>query len=332
MTAFVPSPDYHALHELLQQYDCIALAAHIRPDGDAIGSVIALAEGLRHLGKKVYCWSQDGVPESLAFLQQSHLITLPPAAVQQDVQLMLAVDTANKERLGKDVIAAVPEHAQWATLDHHISNEGYGSVNLIDAEQPAAACIVHELLKLLQVPLDNSIAEALYTGISTDTGCLRYRGTNAHTMQIMTDLVAAGVDVQSLNDKIYWQQPRRKVDLLKALLDTLEYSADGQIASWYLTLEKQQQLGLIPDDSEGMIDFIRSIEGVVCAVFLEELPQAGKIRVSLRSRDSRLNVCEIASVFGGGGHIMAAGIRMAGPLENAKQRLLAEIDKHLASL
>jgi phosphoesterase RecJ-like protein len=141
------------------------------------------------------------------------------------------------------------------------------------------------------------------------------------------DLVARGLNVGEVNQLTYANQPYRRVELMRALLNTLDRSEDGCLVWWDLRMATKEELGLIDDDTEGMIDFIRAVQGVVVAVFFEDL-DGGKIRVSMRSKDRRINASEICGIFGGGGHALAAGIRMAGPLESAREKVLAEI--HLA--
>jgi phosphoesterase RecJ-like protein len=142
------------------------------------------------------------------------------------------------------------------------------------------------------------------------------------------DLIRRGLDVGTINSNTYDEQPYRRLELMRALLNTLERSPDGVVAHWELREETRKDLALRPEDSEGLIDVIRAIRGVQVAVFFEELPE-GKIRVSMRSKDRVLDVCKIAMEFGGGGHALAAGIRMKGPLEDAKKLVLTAISKRV---
>ena len=168
--------------------------------------------------------------------------------------------------------------------------------------------------------------DAIYVAVSTDTGSFQYPSTTAATYEMAADLIRRGLDVGTLNSNTYDDHPYRRVELMRALLNTLRLSSAGSVASWELHDQTRVDLGLRPEDSEGLIDIIRAIRGVRVAVFFEELPD-GKIRISMRSKDRGINVCEIAMQFGGGGHALAAGIRMAGPLEDARAKILAAVEQ-----
>ena len=170
--------------------------------------------------------------------------------------------------------------------------------------------------------------DAIYVAVSTDTGSFQYPSTTAATYELGADLIRRGLDVGTINSLIYDNYPFRRLELMRALLNTLELSENGLVANWTMRDQLRIDLDLLPEDSEGLIDLIRAIRGVQLAVFFEELPD-GKIRISMRSKDRRLNVCEIATEFGGGGHALAAGIRMAGPLEDAKSRVLGAIHRRI---
>jgi phosphoesterase RecJ-like protein len=316
-----------AIAEVFRNHDRFALLSHVRPDGDAIGSQIALGFSLMAMGKTVYLINEDGLPENLAFLPGSDRIARPPAE-PLDIEVAIALDTATKPRLGEGVLHAASRAEIWINIDHHISNPKYGDINLIDATSPATGEIIHELLVGLGMPLPEESRDAIYVAISTDTGSFQYPSTTARTYRIAADLIDRGLDVGAINSKTYDELPFRRVELMRELLHTLELAEGGRVAYWELREKARVDLGLRPEDSEGLIDIIRSIRGVQLAVFFEDLPD-GKIRVSMRSKDKRIDVCKIAIVFGGGGHALAAGIRMPGPIDDAKDALLAEIHTHL---
>jgi phosphoesterase RecJ-like protein len=202
-------------------------------------------------------------------------------------------------------------------------------LNLIDARKPATGQIVYELIKALDYPLPEETRDAVYVAVSTDTGSFQYGSTTAETYELGADLIRRGLDVGKINADTYDNHPRRRLELMRALLNTLEFSDDGQLACWELLDHTRLNLNLQPDDSEGLIDMIRSVKGVRVAVFFEELHD-GKIRVSMRSKDKGINVCDVATAFGGGGHALAAGIRMPGPLAEAKPKVLAALQQALA--
>ena len=329
--AIMPAPTpIDAIAEVFRNHRSFVLISHVRPDGDAIGSQIALGFSLMKMGKTVHLINEDGVPDSLAFLPGSERVATPPTA-PLEIEVAIALDTATKPRLGERALHAASNAGIWINIDHHISNPGYGDINLIDAASPATGEIIHSLITALGMPLPAESRDSIYVAMSTDTGSFQYPSTTARTYRIAADLIERGLDVGTINSNTYDEQPHRRLELLRALLNTLVLSDDGVLAHWELPGSTRDALGLRPDDSEGLIDIIRGIRGVRIAVFFEELPD-GKIRVSMRSKDRQIDVCKIATAFGGGGHSLAAGIRMPGPLADAKQQLLAEIHTHLKSI
>lgn len=308
--------------DIIESHQSFLLLSHVRPDGDAIGSQIALGYSLMAMGKTVRLVNEDGLPENLAFLAGSHLVTPPPAG-PIGVDVVFALDNATEPRLGEAALQCASERRILVNIDHHVSNTRYGDVNLIDPASPATGQILHDLITALGMPLPPESRDAIYVAISTDTGSFQYPSTTARTYEIAADLIRRGLDVGAINSKTYDEHPYRRLELMRALLNTLELSADGLVAHWDLHERTRVELALRPEDSEGLIDTIRAIRGVQVALFFEELPgDEGKIRVSMRSKDRRIDVCRIALEFGGGGHALAAGIRMPGPLEAAKARVL----------
>ena len=317
------SATFSEIGEVLRNHKSFVLMSHVRPDGDAIGSQIALGFSLMAMGKTVWMINEDGLPETMAFLAGSDKVTLPPAE-PLDVEVAIALDTATKPRLGDAALRAASRAKLWLNIDHHISNPLYGDVNLIDSSSPATGEILYDLITALGMPLPAETRDAIYVAVSTDTGSFQYPSTTVKTYELAADLMRRGLDVGTINSETYDNQPYRRLELMRALLNTLERCADGWVAHWELRDQTRIDLALMPEDSEGLIDFIRAIRGVRLAVFFEELPD-GKVRVSMRSKDKRLDVCQIATRFGGGGHPLAAGIRMKGPLEEAKALVLSAI-------
>jgi phosphoesterase RecJ-like protein len=314
---------FEEIGEVLRSRQSFVLLSHVRPDGDAIGSQLALGFSLMAMGKSVRLINEDGLPENLAFLPGSELIESPPTD-PVDAEVAIALDTATKPRLGDAALHAASKAQIWLNIDHHISNPKYGDLNLIDSTSPATGQILYDLITKLDLPMPAESRDAIYVAVSTDTGSFQYPSTTARTYDMAADLIRRGLDVGSINSKTYDEQPYRRLELMRSLLNTLERSPDGLVAHWTMRDQTRLDLALRPEDSEGLIDIIRAIRGVQLAVFFEELPD-GKIRVSMRSKDRKLDVCKIAMEFGGGGHALAAGIRMRGPLEEAKARVLDAI-------
>ena len=306
----------------LRAHDRFVLMSHVRPDGDALGCIIALGLSLKALGKEVTLWNEDGVSEKFRYLPGSELVSRPPEE-PQDFEVAIALDTANQSRLGT-ALAAVKSARLWINIDHHISNEGYGDLVHIDPLAPAAGQIIFELIREGGLPLDLQIAENLYAAISTDTGSFQYSNTSARTYEIGAELVRAGVKVGELSQRMYESYPMRRLELLRALLNVLKLSCGQRVASFALTQQMVAELGVTPDDNEGLIDTIRAIDGIVVAAFFEELPD-GKVRISLRSKEKRVDVCKVCQQFGGGGHTLAAGARIRGGVAEVEEKVLAAI-------
>lgn len=325
-----PAASPAEIGDALARHQSFVLISHVRPDGDAIGSQIALGAALIAAGKSVHLINEDGLPENLAFLEGSELIQTPPAE-PLDIEVAIALDTATKPRLGEHALHAASRAKLWINIDHHVSNPRYGDLNLIDSTSPATGQILYDLITTLGLPMPTASRDAIYVAVSTDTGSFQYPATTARTYDMAADLIRRGLDVGTLNSRTYDEHPYRRLELMRALLNTLERSPDGRVAHWELRDEVRTTLALRPEDSEGLIDIIRAIRGVQVAVFFEELPD-GKIRVSMRSKDRRVDVCQIALAFGGGGHALAAGIRMSGPLEAAKTRVLDAVLARTATL
>jgi len=313
---------FEEIGRLLREHQRFAVMSHVRPDGDALGSQLALALSLQQLGKEVRVWNEEGMLEKYSFLPRAELVTKPPS-IPEDFDCAIALDTAIQSRLGT-ALAAVRSAKIWINIDHHLSNPGYGDVVDVDPDAPATAEIIFRLIKSQNLPFDRDIAENLYAAISTDTGSFQYPKTSARTFEIAAELIRAGLDVGRLNQQLYENYPRRRLELLRELLRTMRFEHRGRVASVSLSLKTAAELGVLPEDNEGLIDHLRAIRGVIVAVFFEELND-GKVRVSMRSKDDAVDVCAICQKFGGGGHTLAAGARVRGTLAEVEEKVLEEI-------
>jgi bifunctional oligoribonuclease and PAP phosphatase NrnA len=318
----VSADKFEQIGRALREHHRFALLSHVRPDGDALGSQLALARALQQLGKDVRVWNEEGMLEKYSFLPRAELLTKPPS-LPEDVDVAIALDTAIQNRLGT-TLQAVRSAKIWINIDHHPSNPGYGDVVYVDPNAPATGQIVFELIQSQKLPLDREIAENLYVAISTDTGSFQYPNTTARTFEIAAELVRTGVDVGRVSQQLYENFPRRRVELLRELLRTMRFEGNGRVASFSLSLDLARRLGVLPEDNEGLIDHLRAVRGVVVAVFFEELAD-GKVRISMRSKSDAADVCAICEKFGGGGHKLAAGARMHGTLAEVEKKVLEAI-------
>lgn len=325
----MPSPltaTFRKIDEALSRSQRVLVVSHDRPDGDAIGSTVATGFFLDALGKEVQRVNADPVPASLRFLPGTEAIRSPDAIEAPD--LVIALDSAERDRISERVWSALPNAVPVINIDHHVSNSRFGDIDCVDPDSPATGQILAELAGELDWPLSREAADNLYAAISTDTGSFRYPHTTAATHRIAATLVGAGVDVGLINQQLYESHPLRRVEALQHLLGSLRLDFGGRCASITLPRAVSQRLELEPDDTEGAIDLIRSIDSVEVAVFFEEKPD-GTIRVSSRSKKEKFSVGEICARFGGGGHTLAAGARLPGPLEAAIDRFLDAVGRVL---
>ncbi len=307
---------------ILRAHNRFAILSHVRPDGDALGSQLALALSLQQLGKDVTVWNEDGLLEKYSFLPGGERLVRPPRD-PLDFDIAIALDTATQNRLGT-AGEAVRSAKKWINIDHHPSNPAYGDLVYVDPAAPATGQILFELIQHAKLPLDDAIAENLFVAISTDTGSFQYPNTTARTFEIGAELLRCGVDVGRVSQLLYENYPRRRVELLRKLLGTMRFEGGGKVASFSLSSKVAAEIGAKPEDNEGLIDHLRAIHGVIVAVFFEELAE-GKVRVSMRSKTDAADVCAICQKFGGGGHKLAAGARVPGTLAEVEQRILKEI-------
>jgi bifunctional oligoribonuclease and PAP phosphatase NrnA len=318
---------FHEIARTIRAAKKFAILSHVRPDGDALGSQLALALSIQQLGKSVVAWNEQGLPESFRFLRESNLITMPPEE-PQDFDVVIALDTASQQRLG-NTLGAIRSAGKWINIDHHISNPGYGDLVYIDPVVPATGEIIYEFLRTEDFPMTDAAADALYVAISTDTGSFRFPNTTARTFEIAAELIRNGVNAGEISRKLYESYPKRRVQLLGEILPKAAFDAEDKIASLTLTNETKEKLKIHHDEIDGLIDYVRSVDSVVVALFFEELAE-GKVRLSARSKSDRIDVNKICSELGGGGHPRAAGARIRGKLEEVRSLVLKRVSDEIA--
>jgi phosphoesterase RecJ-like protein len=318
--------NFDIISNALRDARTVGVASHIRPDADALGSTIAFALWLRDCGKEVTAYNEEGSTAKFHYLPCHEIVSLPPATPQK-FDVFVALDTSVKNRLGT-VNKAIAPGTTILNIDHHISNENYGDVNFIDASAPATGQILLEFFQHVGARVSAEMATNLFAAISTDTGSFQYAGTNERTFAAASHLISCGVDVPGLSRAMYDSQPRRRFELLRHALNTAEFHCDDRIATFSLPMDLVERLKVLPEDNEGIIDHLRSIDGVEAAVFFEELPE-GKVRVSARSKFPRIDVCKVCKQFEGGGHAMAAGARVDGTLAQVKNDFLKALSDEI---
>ena len=314
------SGDIHAVLKAIHQGDRFLVSAHARPDGDAVGSILACGMMLDQLGKRVDLISCDRVPLIYRGLPCAH--TLRQVARVEgayDAVILLECDGIERSRLegleGRFLI----------NIDHHVSGQLFGDINWIDNDACAVAEMVYDLATLAGVDITPEMATCLYTAVLTDTGSFCYAGTDAHTFELASDLVRQGANPTQIAQHTYFANPTSKMLLLGAALSNLR--RDGRLAWMWVTHDDMLRTSAAEEDCEGLVNYAISISGVDVAVFLRELPNH-KVRLSIRSKGA-IDVASIAQSLGGGGHLHASGCTIDGPLPAAEQRILNRLRETL---
>ena len=313
--------------EGVRRSQTLCVVGHIRPDGDCIGSQLAVTLALRNEGKQVTCWNQDGMPDKLAFLDPGRLLQKPKPDGRFDC--VIAIDCASFERLGT-AGEYVEDRKLFINIDHHESNTRYADINWILPRRPSTGELVFRLLRSANWAITPPIADCLFAAVSTDTGSFQYPSTRPDTLYVAGKLVERGADLAKVCHEVYQSFPLSRVRLLQRLYSHFKLTRDDRIAYFWLRKADYDRTGAQPDDSEGLIDHLRAIQPVVIACIFEEI-EPGLTRVSLRSKCEQVNVSDIAAQFGGGGHPAAAGARISGPPLSVQRRVLQALKKALNS-
>ena len=322
---------YTELCQVINSHKNFVVISHFRPDGDAIGSTLALGLTLRALGKQVQLWNEDPCPARYTFLQGSELLQAIPPALPQEVDCFICVDTGDLKRIGDAAMARFKEAPYTVNIDHHHTNTNYADLNVVKGGEAACGCMIAELITALGAPLTRPVAEALYAAISTDTGSFQYGSTTPQVMRTTASLIEAGVDVGDINRRIWQESPMSVYTMQKEVLNHMVIEENGALTHYSMPAGKKAELGVGMEDCKDLVDYIRIWEGVKAAVIFEDM-ENGMIRVSLRSKDPRIDVSSIAGEHGGGGHSMASGIRMRGTLEDCREKVLNSFRRELRKL
>lgn len=294
------------------------MITHINPDGDAIGSMLALGLAIKSIGTDVVVLKNDEIPEKYRFLPGQKLLRACEQ-VAEAPELVIVLDCGDEDRLGEG--KALISTAQCViNIDHHISNTMFGSMNLVDANAAATAEIVYQLIKLLGVKIDLDIAACIFTAIVTDTGCFRYDSTTWVTHAIAGELISLGLKTGPICDLVFSQRSFPRTMLIGKAINSLKLYHKGRTAVMTITEDMLKETGSCPGDIEGLIDFARDIKGVEIAVLIKESKE-NQVKVAFRSKE-RFDVSAIAARFGGGGHKRASGCIMEGPIDRALEILL----------
>jgi phosphoesterase RecJ-like protein len=299
--------DLTAIADALRSHDRFLVVTHESPDGDALGSLLATTLALRSLGKDavMYLAGDVPVPREYAFMALDSIVRRPPADAAERV--LVAVDCAKAERIGDpDATARAPF---VVNIDHHHDNTRFGDVNLIVADASSTGEVLRDVLHVLGIELTPELAEPLYIALVTDTGRFQYANTTPKSLRLAAELVEAGADVHAVFQQVYESVEFAKLKLLARALERAEVLEGGRIVVSYLLRADFSEVGAAEPYSEGIIDYLRAVEGAELAVLIrEQTSVSGQARKgSLRASIDELDVSAIARLFGGGGHRQAAG-------------------------
>lgn len=326
MSTRIESRELDRAVRLIRTSNRFFLGTHVRPDGDALGSLLGLALALESRGAQVARLAADPVPPTYLFLPSADQVTSQPPSWQPDVGI--ALDCDGSARLGalEPAFLSLPH---LMDIDHHATDRTFGEVRLVDPAAAATGEIVHLLLERLGAPPTPGVATCLYTAVLTDTGRFSYGNTSANALALAARLVAAGAQPELIARRVYAERSMAATHLLGVALSRLSADVNGVVVSSTLSLSDFAETGATAADTEGIIDHLRAIGGPRVALLLVQMAPE-EVRVSLRS-DGSVDVSAIAYRFGGGGHAMAAGCLCQGTVEKARREVLAAVSECLQS-
>jgi bifunctional oligoribonuclease and PAP phosphatase NrnA len=319
---------FREIHALMEKHRSFLIAAHERPDGDAVGSTLAFYHILRGMGKQAVVYSQDPTPGNYLFLPGSDRIVQELPSVE-NFEVAVILDCGDMARVGSraDKIAGIPH---LINIDHHVSNGRFCNVSLIDPDASSTGELLFRLIRYGNITLTKDIATCLYAAILTDTGGFRYGNTRSGSLIAAAELVDRGADPQWVSENIYESDPAGKMRLLSMVLSTLTLEEEGMVGSLVVTQKAIADADALPEHSEGFVDLPRSIKGVLISVLYAET-RDGRFKISLRSK-GKINIEKVARFFGGGGHVNAAGCRVSGELADIRRRVVEAIRIYVPEL
>ena len=313
--------DLKAIADALRQHERFLVVTHENPDGDALGSLLAATLALRQLGKDVvmYHAGETSLPREYAFMPLEGLVRQRPADASERV--LVAVDCAKEDRLGDEAVLALAPVV--LNVDHHHDNTRFGDHNLIVADASSTGEVLRDVFAEVGVELTPELAEPLYIALVTDTGRFQYANTTPKALRLAAELVEAGADIHAVFQEVYESVEFAKLKLLARALDRAEVLEGGRIVVSHLVRADFVDAGASEPYSEGIIDYLRAVEGAELAVLIREQLSRGAAayKGSLRSSIDELDVSAIARRFGGGGHRQAAGFSTDLPLEETVEQI-----------
>lgn len=310
--------------EEVAAHDSFLITTHESPDGDAVGSSLALANYLKGQGKDVTVYLCDQVPDIYMFLPMADTVvhTLPERAFD----ICFVLDVGEFRRAGKE-ISNFRGIGKFINIDHHPDCEQFGAINYLDSQACATGALIYRIIKAAGHDVDYETALCIYTAVITDTGSFRYSNANPEAFDIAGKMVVKGINAWSVAEKLYESQPQNRLELLAMALATLSVSKRGDYASVVVTLDMYDKCRADAELTDGFINYPRAIRGVEVAIFFREINE-GRFKVGFRSK-GKVDVSALAAAFSGGGHHNAAGCTVTGSLPEVKQQVFALLEKSL---
>lgn len=306
-----------AVAQWLHAHDDIAIITHIQPDGDALGSALALMHTLHSMGKRAFVCDQNSVPDYLKLLPRWEEV-FAPESIPFSPRAVLSVDCADEGRMGT-AKALLSDSIPFAVIDHHETNPADFDAALVDGEAAATGVLVYEVLREAGVPLTKDIALCLYTAISTDTGNFSFSSTNPEALLAVSECLRTGLDISDLSYRLFRMKSAARTRLLGRALNNMEYLAGGRLALIRVRLSDFEACGAQRADTEGIVNYGIDTEGTEISILVTEKDDGAKF--SLRSKGN-INVAHAVVPLGGGGHAQAAGVMIHQPMEEAVQTVL----------
>lgn len=331
----VSDKDFQKAIELINKSDNVLITTHTRPDGDACGCIVAISDALTALGKKTGALILSPMPNWYQFLFSEKIPVLGEDIQPQELiegrlgkfDLLIIVDANSSSQLPKLDQYLKQVETPVLIIDHHATADGLGDVELVDSSAAATALIVYDFLKHAGWTITEKIAEALFVAVATDTGWFQFRNADSRVYRTCAELIDAGAKPIEIHESIYQNFSHQRFNLMTTMLNTLELHFDGKCATQHILRQDFEKTGTAYSDTENLINECQRISKVEVAALFVELNDE-QFRCSLRSKGG-VDVSKIAAKFGGGGHKMAAGTYLPGPVENARQLILNEVSKEL---
>ena len=311
--------------DLIKESTNIFIASHINPDGDNLGSSLALALALKKQNKNIRVLKSDIIPVDFTFLPGINLIKEYDDKLD-DVDLFITLDCGDENRLGQNK-SLIEKAKKVINIDHHISNTRFGDINIVYSEVTATGELIYHFIKQMNIEIDKDIATNIYTAISTDSGSFKYESVSSNTHRIIVDLLDIGIDKADININLYENMSFTRMKLFIKSLTTLETFNNGKIAIVEVTQDMLKETGASLEDSEGIILFIKKLDTVEAACVLKEL-EKDDIKISLRTK-KYLDASYVCNKFDGGGHKRAAGCTIYKDIKEAKALIIKSIQESM---